>query len=509
MAADLPTSLASWSTSVPSNLPLGSTTITNLAENLRTMQSVVRYLASADTIASSTICDLGSKESAFLTVSGTTTITGLGTISAGIYKFVTFSGALILTHSGVGLILPTAANITTAAGDTAMFVSLGSGFWKCILFTRANGQSLVSVASINDGTVSAPGLYFLSDTDTGMYRIGTNNMGFTCGGTKVLDVATGAVVLTGSLTVTNGATIGGGLTSSNGFSSTSGTATLTATTNIFTWAAAGSTAVQAVGNWTHTMQAGAYQIDLDKTNGLGFFKVDGTNGNSIYLYAGAASATAPSGGGIQIYAGSSAQAGSAGGVDIRGGTHSSGGSGQLPGPVAISAGDYAFVGPSIVGIAGANVTITAGGVSGAAAIPAGDVIIKPGNQSSSGLSGAVRMQMASGVDLLVASAAKQTVTFGGQVMGGAISGAGAGPSIVGNNQVFRLTCGTTPTTTITINPTAPVSGNVWANAPVCIVQYETGNIACRASCTTTSITITLASAPANGSVISGHIFAYE
>jgi hypothetical protein len=45
------------------------------------------------------------------------------------------------------LILPTAANITTAAGDTAIFVSLGSGNWKCLSYTRASGTALSSSSS--------------------------------------------------------------------------------------------------------------------------------------------------------------------------------------------------------------------------------------------------------------------------------------------------------------------------------------------------------------------------
>lgn len=42
----------------------------------------------------------------------------------------------------------------------------------------------------SDGTVAAPGISFLNDTDTGLYRIGTNNIAFAAGGAKVLDLAT-------------------------------------------------------------------------------------------------------------------------------------------------------------------------------------------------------------------------------------------------------------------------------------------------------------------------------
>jgi hypothetical protein len=58
-----------------------------------------------------------------------------------------FSGALILTHNATSLILPTGANITTAAGDTAVFLSLGSGNWRCVEYMRASGAALTGGAS--------------------------------------------------------------------------------------------------------------------------------------------------------------------------------------------------------------------------------------------------------------------------------------------------------------------------------------------------------------------------
>jgi len=57
---------------------------------------------------------------------------------------VQFSGALTLTHNATSLILPGGASITTAAGDVAYFVSLGSGNWRCTGYQKANGQAVVS-----------------------------------------------------------------------------------------------------------------------------------------------------------------------------------------------------------------------------------------------------------------------------------------------------------------------------------------------------------------------------
>lgn len=136
--ADVSSTLDAWSTTAGSNNPSGSVVIgSGLDDNLRQMQAVVRLLASPNSIASATTTDLSTVNDTFITVSGTTTITGLGTVTSGIYKYLIFSGILTLTHNGTSLILPGAANITTAAGDIALMLSLGSGNWRCLSYTRA------------------------------------------------------------------------------------------------------------------------------------------------------------------------------------------------------------------------------------------------------------------------------------------------------------------------------------------------------------------------------------
>ena len=98
-------------------------------------------------IASATTTDIGAATGQYVQVTGTTTITGLGTCQAGIERVVKFTGALTLTYNATSLILPTSANITTAAGDVARFRSLGSGNWQCVGYQRADGSALVSTGS--------------------------------------------------------------------------------------------------------------------------------------------------------------------------------------------------------------------------------------------------------------------------------------------------------------------------------------------------------------------------
>lgn len=100
-------------------------------------------LASAGTV------DLGSVNPAAVTISGTTTITSFGSSAViGQFKFLKFSGALTLTYNATSLILPTAANIPTAAGDTAIAKCLGSGNWEIIQYSRASGIALTASLSL-------------------------------------------------------------------------------------------------------------------------------------------------------------------------------------------------------------------------------------------------------------------------------------------------------------------------------------------------------------------------
>ncbi len=135
--ADVASTLRLWSTTAGSNGPAGTATIgAGLDDNLRQLQATVRqYLASKGSdMASATTVDLSTADGSFVDVTGTTTITGLGTEAAGISYLLRFTGILTFTHNGTSLILPGAANITTANGDMALMTSLGSGNWKCAFY---------------------------------------------------------------------------------------------------------------------------------------------------------------------------------------------------------------------------------------------------------------------------------------------------------------------------------------------------------------------------------------
>ena len=52
------------------------------------------------------------------------------------------------------------------------------------------------------GTVSLPSLYWTTDTATGFYRIGANNIGYSYNGTKLLDLSATLLGVTGGVSVT-------------------------------------------------------------------------------------------------------------------------------------------------------------------------------------------------------------------------------------------------------------------------------------------------------------------
>lgn len=101
--------------------------------------------APAVTLASTTTTNIGAAAANAITITGTTTIAAFDTIADGAVRVLTFAAALTLTHNATSLILPGGANITTAAGDVAIFLSLGAGNWRCIAYQRASGKAVINI----------------------------------------------------------------------------------------------------------------------------------------------------------------------------------------------------------------------------------------------------------------------------------------------------------------------------------------------------------------------------
>jgi hypothetical protein len=165
-------------------------------------------------VASATTTDLSAASGDFLFVTGTTTITGLGTAAAGVERTVKFTAALTLTHSATALILPGGASITTAAGDVARFRSLGSGNWLCTAYVKASG---VPTSGTNTGdqlafkTVAVSGQSDVvadAAADTLTLAAGSNVTITTDASTDTVTIAASAPAVSdgdkGDITVTSG-----------------------------------------------------------------------------------------------------------------------------------------------------------------------------------------------------------------------------------------------------------------------------------------------------------------
>ncbi|MCP4182311.1 MAG: hypothetical protein GY761_03205 [Hyphomicrobiales bacterium] len=144
------------------NLSDGTTYISNVVEDTspqsggaHSMNSFAMQWAEGAEVASATEL-LVLKDGNCFDVSGTTAITsieesadawGIGSIIA-----LHFEGALTFTHHSTDLILPGAANITTAAGDVAIMHKYAAGDWRCINYQRA-----VASYTSSEQTITAAG----------------------------------------------------------------------------------------------------------------------------------------------------------------------------------------------------------------------------------------------------------------------------------------------------------------------------------------------------------------
>lgn len=179
-------------------------------------------------ITSAATTDLVSTPGHYRHITGTTTITGLGTSGVvGTVRAVIFDGILTLT-GGASLILPgplTNNNILTAAGDIALFVNEGSDVWRCLNYFRKSGKPLYPaginqrIASADTTTVMADAnghiFHPTADATARVFTIDSNaNVAYEIGTTLTFVNEHGAGVVTIAITADTMRLSGSGLTGS-------------------------------------------------------------------------------------------------------------------------------------------------------------------------------------------------------------------------------------------------------------------------------------------------------
>jgi hypothetical protein len=124
-------------------------------------------------IASASTINLTTATGNIVDVTGTTTITAI-TLAQGYWRVVRFTGILTLTN-GASLVLPTAANITTAAGDYALFAGYASSVVRCVGYWPASGSALGPTAAtkLQGGTLGSGVGYSATAFNAGTKSTGT------------------------------------------------------------------------------------------------------------------------------------------------------------------------------------------------------------------------------------------------------------------------------------------------------------------------------------------------
>lgn len=121
-------------------------------------------MAEGAAIPSAATIDLDAATGNFVHITG---VTGIGTITLaqGTWMLVCFDGVLTLTH-GSNLILPTAANISTVAGDMALLIGEGSGVTRVAGYFRASGAPLPALLAAIAALDTSAGVLYQSGAGT-------------------------------------------------------------------------------------------------------------------------------------------------------------------------------------------------------------------------------------------------------------------------------------------------------------------------------------------------------
>ena len=198
-------------------------TTPQLGGDLDTNGHQVQYTKGADVVSATALPVL--TDGNYFDVTGTTSITSINTTKVGTIIKLHFDGILILTHHATDLILPSGANITTAAGDEFEFLEYATGDYRCTSYVLASGEAIVGGGGGGIGEFIDTSIAISSDDTALAVDDGTDNENIGIGtnaGKKITSGSKNTVVgwYAGAniTTATNGVYVGsgaGGLSASN------------------------------------------------------------------------------------------------------------------------------------------------------------------------------------------------------------------------------------------------------------------------------------------------------
>jgi microcystin-dependent protein len=117
--------------------------------------------ALAADLASAATTDLSAARGWFVNITGTNTISALGTVPAGKIFRLRMVNGLTLTYNAASMILPNATSFGAAAGDIVTMLSLGTGNWRFVDYSPAGGGALPTGSIVDFGGATAPGGWLL------------------------------------------------------------------------------------------------------------------------------------------------------------------------------------------------------------------------------------------------------------------------------------------------------------------------------------------------------------